>query len=124
MTRATRRTPRRSREPALGPEPFVPRRRAYTPIDVLSDDAVRDFVGEYQPDVFALQDGVEATWGGLDFNDYFYEHKRQQVEAMADDHHLMDCFECGSCSFVCPSHIPLVQQFRAAKAAVRRTRAA
>ena len=39
---------------------------------------------------------------------------------MADEHHLMDCFECGSCSFVCPSHIPLVQHFRAAKAAVRK----
>jgi electron transport complex protein RnfC len=39
---------------------------------------------------------------------------------MADELHLMDCFECGSCSFVCPSHIPLVQEFRAAKAAVRK----
>jgi electron transport complex protein RnfC len=45
-----------------------------------------------------------------------------EYERMADDHHLMDCFECGSCSFVCPSHIPLVQRFRVAKAAVRRTR--
>jgi electron transport complex protein RnfC len=35
----------------------------------------------------------------------------------------MDCFECGSCSFVCPSHIPLVQTFRVAKAAVRKSRA-
>jgi electron transport complex protein RnfC len=39
---------------------------------------------------------------------------------MADEFHLMDCFECGSCSYVCPSHIPLVQQFRLAKAAVRK----
>lgn len=38
----------------------------------------------------------------------------------AADHQLMDCFECGSCTFVCPSKIPLVQRFRAAKAAVRR----
>lgn len=43
---------------------------------------------------------------------------------MADEAHLMDCFECGSCSFVCPSHIPLVQQFRVAKAAVRKAAAA
>jgi electron transport complex protein RnfC len=41
---------------------------------------------------------------------------------MADEHHLMDCFECGSCSFVCPSHIPLVQLFRQAKTAVRKAR--
>jgi electron transport complex protein RnfC len=39
---------------------------------------------------------------------------------MAAEYHLMDCFECGSCSFVCPSHIPLVHQFRLAKAAVRK----
>ena len=44
-----------------------------------------------------------------------HEHAR-----MAEEYHLMDCFECGSCSFVCPSHIPLVQEFRAAKAAVRK----
>jgi electron transport complex protein RnfC len=42
---------------------------------------------------------------------------------MADEHNLMDCFECGSCSFVCPSHIPLVQQFRMAKTMVRRAKA-
>ena len=28
---------------------------------------------------------------------------------------LMDCILCGSCSFVCPSHIPLVQYFNYAK---------
>jgi len=47
-----------------------------------------------------------------------------EFERMADEHHLFDCFECGSCSFVCPSHIPLVQQFRVAKAAVRKARSA
>ncbi|NNE70708.1 MAG: electron transport complex subunit RsxC [Rhodothermales bacterium] len=31
------------------------------------------------------------------------------------DHHIMDCMECASCSFVCPSNIPLVQRFRVAK---------
>jgi electron transport complex protein RnfC len=46
-----------------------------------------------------------------------------QFDRMADELHLMDCFECGSCSFVCPSHIPLVQTFRVAKAAVRKSRA-
>ena len=36
-------------------------------------------------------------------------------QSMEKDHHLFDCFECGCCTFVCPSHIPLVQQFRIAK---------
>jgi electron transport complex protein RnfC len=33
--------------------------------------------------------------------------------------HLLDCMECGSCSYVCPSNIPLVQRFRVAKALLR-----
>ncbi len=35
------------------------------------------------------------------------------------DWHIMDCMECGSCSFVCPSNIPLVQRFRVGKALLR-----
>jgi electron transport complex protein RnfC len=46
-----------------------------------------------------------------------------RYETMADEYHLMDCFECGCCSFVCPSHIPLTQYFRIAKAAVRKAKA-
>jgi electron transport complex protein RnfC len=34
--------------------------------------------------------------------------------------HLMDCMVCGSCSYVCPSGIPLSQMFALAKGAVRR----
>ena len=32
---------------------------------------------------------------------------------------LMDCIECGSCAFVCPAHIKLVQRFRLGKAKIR-----
>lgn len=32
---------------------------------------------------------------------------------------IMDCMECGSCSYVCPSNIPLVQRFRSAKGMLR-----
>jgi electron transport complex protein RnfC len=46
-----------------------------------------------------------------------------QYERMADEYNLMDCFECGACSYVCPAHIPLVQRFRAAKGLVRKRRA-
>jgi Na+-translocating ferredoxin:NAD+ oxidoreductase subunit C len=34
--------------------------------------------------------------------------------------HLADCMLCGSCSYVCPSHIPLAQLFQLSKAALRR----
>ena len=46
--------------------------------------------------------------------------KNEEFERMAAEEHLMDCFECGSCSFVCPAHIPLVQQFRVAKSMARK----
>jgi electron transport complex protein RnfC len=39
------------------------------------------------------------------------------------DYHIMDCIECGSCSYVCPSNIPLVQRFRVAKAMLREKQA-
>ena len=37
--------------------------------------------------------------------------------------HILDCMECGSCSYVCPSNIPLVQRFRVAKAMLREKQA-
>jgi len=40
---------------------------------------------------------------------------KREYAAMAD-YHLNDCFECGCCSYICPSNIPLTQQFRVAKA--------
>lgn len=39
-----------------------------------------------------------------------------------NEHHLADCMLCGSCSYVCPSNIPLSQLFQASKAAVRRVK--
>lgn len=41
--------------------------------------------------------------------------RKDRYEEMETDYHLIDCFECGCCSYVCPSHIPLVQYFRIAK---------
>lgn len=48
--------------------------------------------------------------------------QHQQYETMAQQYHLLNCFECGCCTYVCPSHIPLVQYFRVAKAAVKKAR--
>jgi electron transport complex protein RnfC len=39
-------------------------------------------------------------------------------------HHLNSCFECASCSFACPSRIPLVQWLRMGKALLRDSKAA
>jgi electron transport complex protein RnfC len=40
---------------------------------------------------------------------------KREYQTMASRYHLDDCFECGCCTYVCPSHIPLVQYFRIAK---------
>ena len=44
---------------------------------------------------------------------------QREYESMGSTYHLGDCFECGCCTYVCPSHIPLVQQFRVAKGILR-----
>ena len=49
--------------------------------------------------------------------------KAEQYEEM-DAEHLGDCMLCGSCSYVCPSNIPLAQLFQASKTALRRRKAA
>jgi len=46
--------------------------------------------------------------------------RHNEFETMRDELKLFDCFECGACAYVCPSHLPLVQEFRAAKAQLRR----
>jgi electron transport complex protein RnfC len=38
---------------------------------------------------------------------------------LAAKNNVMDCVECGSCAYICPSHRPLVQHFRRAKAEIR-----
>lgn len=47
---------------------------------------------------------------------------KRQYETMEKRYHLNDCFECGCCTYVCPSGIPLVQYFRIAKAINRENR--
>jgi len=51
-------------------------------VEVYDDDAVRDFIGEYNPTYPLLDWRNPVTYGPLDFYDYYFEHKRQQVEAM------------------------------------------
>ncbi|MCG8427084.1 MAG: electron transport complex subunit RsxC [Chromatiales bacterium] len=48
----------------------------------------------------------------------------REYEVMENEYHLNDCFECGCCSYVCPSNIPLTQYFRIAKAVNREAKLA
>ncbi len=51
-------------------------------LEVLDDEQVRAFIGEYKPRYPLLDVDNPVTYGPLDFYDYYYEHKRQQVDAM------------------------------------------
>lgn len=51
-------------------------------VEIYPDRDVRDFLGAYQPVHPLLDIDHPVTYGPLDFYDYYYEHKRQQVEAM------------------------------------------
>lgn len=50
--------------------------------ELLNDDAVRDFVGEYDPEFPLLDTDQVTTQGPFDMPDYYFEHKRQQVDAI------------------------------------------
>lgn len=45
-----------------------------------------------------------------------------ELFARAEKLHALDCFECGCCSYVCPSKIPLTQLIRIAKAEITKAK--
>jgi pyruvate ferredoxin oxidoreductase alpha subunit len=51
-------------------------------VQIYADTDVKGFVGNYRPQWSLLDLEHPKTYGPLDFYDYYYEHKRQQVEAM------------------------------------------
>jgi len=51
-------------------------------VELLDDDEVTKFVGEYCAEHSLLNVEQPVTYGPLDLQDYYFEHKRQQVEAM------------------------------------------
>jgi H+/Na+-translocating ferredoxin:NAD+ oxidoreductase subunit C len=52
--------------------------------------------------------------------DYALRERYEDMESL----HLADCMLCGSCSYVCPSNIPLAQLFAFSKAGLRKRKAA
>jgi len=51
-------------------------------IDLLEDDKVKAFVGEYTPDYYLLNRDTPIAIGPLDHFTHCFEHKRQQAQAM------------------------------------------
>jgi len=51
-------------------------------VQLFDDKKVKEFVGEYKPAHPLLDVNHPVTYGPLDLQDYYFEHKRQQSEAM------------------------------------------
>ena len=51
-------------------------------VDMVDDEDVKNFVGTYNSEHPLLDMESPVTYGPLDLQDYYFEHKRQQVEAM------------------------------------------
>ena len=51
-------------------------------LELFDDKKVKDFVGEYKIENSLLDVDNPVTYGPLDLQDYYFEHKRQQAEAM------------------------------------------
>jgi len=51
-------------------------------VEIYDDARVKDFIGQYEPAYPLLDWRKPVTYGPLDFYDYYFEHKRQQVDAM------------------------------------------
>ncbi|MBN1352554.1 pyruvate ferredoxin oxidoreductase [candidate division KSB1 bacterium] len=51
--------------------------------EIIEDQQVKDFIGEYQPERYLLDVDNPITMGPLDLQDYYFEHKRQQYEGMS-----------------------------------------
>jgi pyruvate ferredoxin oxidoreductase alpha subunit len=51
-------------------------------VEFIDDDKVTKFIGKYQPRYPLLDVDYPVTYGPLDLYDYYFEHKRQQAEAI------------------------------------------
>jgi len=58
-------------------------------LEALEDSQVQEFVGEYKALYPLLDVENPVTYGPLDLYDYYFEHKRQQVEAMELAHDVV-----------------------------------
>ena len=112
--------------PMMGPAVSsldVPVTKGITGIVVLTEDEVSTRDHPIYPCIRCSR-CVEACPVHLNPSELGLLGRKGRYEEMVDDFHLMDCFECGSCAYVCPSNIPLVQYFRVAKGLVRERRSA
>ena len=46
---------------------------------------------------------------------YMYKYYQKRDFENMQKYHILDCFECGSCSYNCPGRLPLTHTFKTAK---------
>ena len=51
-------------------------------IEIIEDEKVKEYIGEYKKDNMLLDTDHPVTIGALDLQDYYFEHKRPVAEAM------------------------------------------
>jgi len=51
-------------------------------LEILDDETVKNFIGEYHPQEVLLNAKEKISMGNFDMYDYYFEHKYQQVAAM------------------------------------------
>ena len=52
-------------------------------VEIFDDASVKKFIGEYKPQMTTLLDTDKpVTYGPIDLQDFYFEHKRQQAEAV------------------------------------------
>ena len=62
--------------------------------ELFDDKQVKDFIGEYKPLYSLLDTDKPITVGPLDLQDYYFEHKRAQIEAVSEaKKYLPDIFK-------------------------------
>jgi len=59
-------------------------------LEVLPDEEVKKFVGEYKPKNYLLDSKHPMTMGPLDLPPHYFEHKRQQVEGLDNSFKIIE----------------------------------
>ena len=59
-------------------------------IELLDDETVKEFVGEYNPKHYLLNPEEHVSMGPLDLQNYFFEHRKQLADAMINSKEIIE----------------------------------